>query len=132
MRKYYPQGTDEAHFELTAATEKAIEWLNSLGKRQFVGTESRLLSIFELLKQVVEGSETDPQTRIRELEKRKAAIEEEIAQVRDGQLELMDETRVRERFMEVGSTARGLLADFREVEQNFRDLDREVRERIAT
>jgi len=32
----------------------------------------------------------------------------------------------------VAATARGLLSDFREVEQNFRDLDRSVRERIAT
>ena len=132
LRKYYPPGSDEAHYELTAATEKAIEWLTSLGKRQFVGTESRLLSIFDLLRQVVEGSETDPKTRIAELEKRKAALNAEIDRIKGGQVDLMDETRVRERFLEVSTSARSLLADFREVEQNFRDLDREVRERIAT
>jgi hypothetical protein len=32
----------------------------------------------------------------------------------------------------MAATARGLLSDFREVEQNFRDLDRSVRDRIAT
>jgi hypothetical protein len=32
----------------------------------------------------------------------------------------------------MATTARELLSDFREVEQNFRDLDRSVRERIAT
>jgi flagellar motility protein MotE (MotC chaperone) len=132
LRKYYPPGQDEAHFELTPASEKAIEWLESLGKRQFVGTESRLLSIFELLRQVVEGSESDPRARLAELEKRRAALDEEIAQVRAGDIELMDATRVKERFLDVARTARSLLADFREVEQNFRDLDRQVRERIAT
>lgn len=132
LRKYYPANSDEAHFELSAASEKAIEWLASLSKRQFVGTESRLLTIVELLKQMVEGSETDPQARIHELEKRKAGIDQEIAQIRAGQLELMDETRVKERFLDVAASARSLLADFREVEQNFRDLDRAVRERIAT
>ena len=132
LRKYYPASGDEAHFELTAASEKAIEWLASLSKRQFVGTESRLLTIFELLKQMVEGSETDPEARIAELQKRKADLDREIAQIRAGQLELMDETRVKERFLEVAASARSLLADFREVEQNFRDLDRAVRERIAT
>lgn len=132
LRKYYPPGSDQAHYELTAATEKTIEWLTSLGKRQFVGTESRLLAIFDLLRQVVEGSETDPKTRIAELEKRKAGLNAEIARIKAGQVELMDETRVRERFLEVSNSARSLLADFREVEQNFRDLDREVRERIAT
>lgn len=132
LRKYYPPSQDEAHFELTPASEKAIEWLESLGKRQFVGTESRLLSIFELLRQVVEGSESDPRARLAELEKRRAVLDEEIAQVRAGTIELMDATRVKERFLDVTRTARSLLADFREVEQNFRDLDRQVRERIAT
>jgi len=132
LRKFYPPGNDEAHFELTPASEKAIEWLASLGKRQFVGTESRLLSIFELLRQMVQGSETDPQARILELEKRKAALDEEIARIRAGDVALMDDTRVRERFLEVDASSRSLLADFRQVEQNFRDLDRQVRERIAT
>ena len=99
LRKFYPPGNDEAHFELTPASEKAIEWLASLGKRQFVGTESRLLSIFELLRQMVQGSETDPQARILELEKRKAALDEEIARIRAGEVALMDDTRVRERFL---------------------------------
>lgn len=132
LRKFYPPNSDEAHYELTAATEKAIEWLGSLGKRQFVGTESRLLAIFDLLRQVVEGSETDPATRITELEKRKATLDAEIAKIKTGQLELMDATRIRERFLEVSSSADSLLADFREIEQNFRDLDRNVRECIAT
>ncbi|MFA5700632.1 MAG: DUF3375 domain-containing protein [Desulfuromonas sp.] len=132
LRKFYPPGSDEAHYELTAAAEKTIEWLSSLGKRQFVGTESRLLSIFDLLRQVVEGSETDPDTRIAELEKRKAALDTEIARIKAGQIDLMDATRVRERFLAINDSADSLLADFREIEQNFRDLDRQVRERIAT
>ena len=45
---------------------------------------------------------------------------------------MLDATRIKERFVQVATTARGLLSDFREVEQNFRDLDRSVRERIAT
>ena len=44
----------------------------------------------------------------------------------------MDATRIKERFLQIAHTARGLLSDFREVEQNFRELDRAVRERIAT
>lgn len=38
LRKFYPPGSDEAHFDLTPATEKAIEWLASLTERGFVGT----------------------------------------------------------------------------------------------
>jgi len=41
------------------------------------------------------------------------------------------ETGVRERYQQFAATARELLADFREVEENFRKLDRQLREKIA-
>ena len=69
---------------------------------------------------------------IAELERRKTAIEAEIRRIRDGHIYLLDSTRIKERFLQISATARELLSDFREVEQNFRNLDREVRERIAT
>ena len=53
LRKYYPSTSDEPCFELTPATEKAIEWLKDLERREFVGTESRLIKIIDLLKEIV-------------------------------------------------------------------------------
>lgn len=131
LRKYYPRDNDEPHYDLTPATEKAVQWLISLQGQQFIGAESRLLTVFELLREISEGSETDVEIRIDELTRRKQAIEAEIVEIRGGRLQLMDDTRLRERFLQMADTARGLLADFRQVEQNFRDLDRQVRERVA-
>jgi flagellar motility protein MotE (MotC chaperone) len=131
LRKFYAQGSDEPHFDLTPATEKAIVWLGTLIERSFVGTESRLLTLFELLKQMNEGSETDPQTRIAELHKRRDEIDAEIARVVAGDIPLLDDTALKDRFQQFIQLARELLADFREVEHNFRGLDRRVRERIA-
>jgi hypothetical protein len=132
LRKYYPPDSDEPHFDITPATEKVVDWLASLGQRKFVGTESRLMTIFELLRQLAEGTETDPWTRINELERRKRDIEAEIKRIREGHLYVLDSTRIKERFLQISATARELLSDLREVDQNFRDLDRAVRERIAT
>jgi hypothetical protein len=132
LRKFYPPGSDAPYYDLMPATERAIDWLAGLEQRQFVGTESRLLTVFELLRQMAHGTETDPAARIEALERHKAAIDVEIARIRAGELELMDPTQLRERFLQMAGTARALLADFRQVEQNFRDLDRQVRERIAT
>src|SRR5882762_3601265 len=84
LRKFYRQGSDEPHFDLTPATEKAIVWLDALTERSFVGTESRLLTLFELLRQMSEGSEADPEKRIAELQKRRDEIDAEIARVRSG------------------------------------------------
>jgi hypothetical protein len=131
LRKFYPPASDEPHFDLTPATEKAIAWLASLAERSFVGTESRLLTLFELLRQMDEGSEADPQLRLRELQRRRDEIDAEIARVREGDVALLTDTALRERFQQFTALARELLADFREVEHNFRGLDRRVRERIA-
>jgi len=131
LRKFYAQGSDEPHFDLTPATEKAIAWLGTLTERSFVGTESRLLTLFELLKQMSEGSETDPQARIAELHKRRDEIDFEIARIVAGDIPLLDDTALKDRFQQFIQLARELLTDFREVEHNFRRLDRRVRERIA-
>lgn len=131
LRKFYRLGTDEAQFDLTPATEKAIAWLAQLGERQFVGTESRLLTLFDLLKQMSEGSEADPTKRIAELHKKRDAIDAEIARVLSGDAPLLDDTAVKDRFQQFTHGARELLTDFREVQYNFRQLDRRVRERIA-
>ena len=131
LRKYYPSQGDEPHFDLTPATEKAIEWITSLRRRPFIGTESRLMTVFALLRELSEGTQLDVETRIAELERRRKVLDEEIARARAGTIDVLDATRIRDRFQQVETTARGLLTDFREVEQNFRELDRAVRERIA-
>lgn len=131
LRKFYRQGSDEAHFDLTPATEKAITWLGTLTERSFVGTESRLLTLVELLRQMDEGTESDPAKRIAELQRRRDEIDGEIAKVVAGDVPILDDTAIKDRFQQFMQLARELLSDFREVEQNFRMLDRRVRERIA-
>lgn len=131
LRKFYKPGTDEAQFDLTPATEKAIAWLQSLTERPFVGTESRLLTLFALLEQISAGTEADPLKRVDDLRKKRDALDAEITRVLTGDVPLLDDTAVKDRFQQFQQLARELLSDFREVEQNFRLLDRKVRERIA-
>ncbi len=131
LRKYYPDGTDEPHYDATPAVEKALQWLESLREREFVGTESRLKVIVELLRQIVFGTDPDPAGRLAELRRQRAAVDGQIAQLEAGELPMLDETAVRDRYQQFAGTARELLADFREVEENFRKLDRQLREKIA-
>ena len=131
LRTFYPPGTDEPHHDLTPDAEKALRWLGDLTERPFVGTESRLLTLFALLRQMSEGSEADPDARLAELYRRRAEIDAEIARIQGGDVPLLDDVAVKDRFLQFEQLARGLLTDFREVEQNFRALDRRVRERIT-
>lgn len=50
LRSYYPADSDEVHYEVTSAFEKAYAWVAALRERDFVGTESRLHTIVELLR----------------------------------------------------------------------------------
>jgi Protein of unknown function (DUF3375) len=131
LRRFYPARNDEVHYEVTPAFEKAYAWVESLRARSFVGTESRLHTIVELLRQIVHGSETDPQVRLTELRRQRDEIDAQITAVEAGDVIVMDETGVRDRYQQFSATARDLLSDFREVEENFRSLDRAARERIA-
>lgn len=131
LRRFYPPGDDEVHYEVTAAFEKAYSWVVSLKGRSFVGTESRLHTVVELLRQIVDGTEERPEVRLAALRRRRDEIDAEIAGVEAGNVPLLDATAVRDRYQQLSATARELLSDFREVEENFRRLDRAAREKIA-
>lgn len=131
LQATYPDGEDELHYNATAAFEKAYQWVLGLQHREFVGAESRLQSLIDLLRQIVHGAETDPQTRLEELHRQRAQLDREIEAAETGHVEVMDDRALRERYQLFSSSARELLSDFREVEENFRGLDRAARERIA-
>ena len=121
LRRFYPLGSDEVHYDATPAFNKAYAWVIGLGVRAFVGTESRLHTVVELLRQIVYGAETDPKVRLAELQRRRDAIDREIAEVEAGNLAVLGPTSLRDRYQQFVATARELLSDFREVEENFRE-----------
>jgi Protein of unknown function (DUF3375) len=131
LRKYYPPDSEEAHYDLAPSVEKALLWVQELRSRDFVGTESRLNTVFELLRQMVFGADEDPEHRLVELRRRRAELDEEIARAERGDVAVLDAVSQRDRYQQFSRTARELLSDFREVEENFRRLDRRLREQIA-
>ena len=131
LRRFYPSRSDEIHYEATATLEKAFRWVEQLRERSFVGTESRLHTLVSLLREIVHGSADDPQVRIDELSRRRDEIDEEIERIRRGDAGALDAVAVQDRYQLFTSMSRELLSDFREVEENFRRLDRTAREKIA-
>ncbi|MGN7150400.1 DUF3375 domain-containing protein [Arthrobacter sp. SAFR-179] len=132
LRKYYAPGEDEPRYDLTAAAEDVVRWVETLRGRDFVATQSRLTSIFAVLKQLVQQSETDPEVRLAELQRQRDGIDAEMQRIRDGNVRVMTAPEALDHLQQLTALARDLLSDFREVEQNFRKLDRQVREQIAT
>ncbi len=132
LRKFYIEGQDDPIFDLTPTTEDAVRWVQSLQGREFVATQSRLTGIFALLKSLVQGSETDPVLRLAQLSAERATIDAQIEAVSAGDMPVMTAPEALDHYQQLRAQAQDLLSDFREVEQNFRNLDRKVRERIAT
>jgi flagellar motility protein MotE (MotC chaperone) len=131
LRRFYPSGSDQVHYDALPSLERAYAWVVGLAVRSFVGTESRLHTVVELLRQIVHGTESDPEARLSELRRRREIIDREIAEVSAGTVVLLGGTAIRDRYQQFGATARELLSDFREVAENFRSLDRGAREQIA-
>lgn len=126
LRKF-PGKTDEFVYELTPASEQVFKWIDSLEKREFIGTESRLKNLFERIQKLVSKTQLSASERLKQLEEQKQALDEEIENIKAGKLEMLDDRQIKEEYFLIEDTAKSLLADFREVEQNFRDLDREKR-----
>lgn len=127
LRKTFDQ-QDEPTFTLTAATEKAIAWLEDLSQPdEFIGTESRFLQIFDLLKELQERSTTDVESRIQQLERDRDRIQQEIDEIRtSGIVPQFSSTQLQERFLLANRVTRQLIADFKDIENNFRELTRKV------
>lgn len=129
LRRYYEEGDDPV-YELSPATENALKWLEDLNKQQFVGTHSRLLQFFDLLQQIVNAT-SGPYERIQHLQEERKKIEKQIEQIKRGDFVKPSETLLKENYFLAEETARRLLSDFRQVEENFRELDTKTRQTIV-
>lgn len=129
LRRYYEEADDPV-YELSPATENALKWLEDLNKQQFIGTHSRLLQFFTLLQQIVNAT-SGPYERIKHLEKERNKIDQEIEQIKRGDFMHPSETQLKENYFLAEETARRLLSDFRQVEENFRELDTKTRQTIV-
>lgn len=131
LRKYHASG-DEAVYELTPHTQKALEFLESLQKRAFVGSRSKLHIIFELLEDLEFETNLDDAKRIEKLQEQKQHLDEQIAQILQKQDIRFDSSRIKEHYMLLLETTRALRYDFSEIEHNFRELNTLAMEQIAT
>ena len=129
LRKSYPNDSDEAEYELTPDTEKALVWLEELANpKEFVATESRLLQIFTLLRKITYHAEESVDDKVARLEQEKHDLEVKIQKLRSEEQTPIDPRQVKENYYELYANAKALLSDFRQIEYNFRELNHSIRE----
>ncbi len=129
LKKLYSDEAEEPVFELTTAAERAMQWLEDLHARPFVGAESRLELIFRQLEEIVLFSTPDAEPRVAALRAQQAALQTQIEAVEATNMaEAYTAVQLTERFANALDLARGLEGDFRQLEENFKELARELAE----
>lgn len=129
LRKYYGEDAQEPVFELTSGAEKALWWLDQLSQTEFVGTESRLESIFNGLDEILKNSNPNVEDRISQLKQEIDKLRAQIDSIRaSGIAPTYTPVQLNERYARILATGRELLGDFRLVEENFKKIAQDIAE----
>jgi Protein of unknown function (DUF3375) len=128
----YPDEQGEIFYELSSHSSKTLDWLASLKKEEFVGTESKFNNILNQLKELVEFTNENTEKRIQILEERKLEIEKQIKRIKIGQdVKVFEEYEIVPRFKQLNQSARELISDFKEVEDNFKEITKGIYQKHA-
>ncbi len=131
LRRYH--GSEgEVVFELTPYVHKALEFVESLEKREFVGSHSKFTIIFELLEKLEFETSLSDEERIEALQRQKSEIDEKIEAIQLKRDLRFDDSRIKEHYMQIIEIAQRLTYDFTEMEYKFKELNTHAMEKIST
>ncbi len=133
LRKWIKSGLiveREGQIMATDALQRSLAFLNALEEKSMTSTASRLATVQREIENLEAKLSPDQERRSRLLQEKIAALEEEIEAVKRGDFEVLDGATAAEGIREVYQLAVSLRADFRRVEDSYREADRELRQRI--
>lgn len=81
----YQNEEGEVIYEISSHTSKLIDWVVSLKKEDYIGTESKFKTLFSQLKELVEYSNEDREKRLELLRTKKMEIEHQIQRLEMGE-----------------------------------------------
>lgn len=123
----YQDEVGEIYYELSSHSSKTLDWLSSLKREEYVGAESKFKNIFNQLKELVEFTNEDIEKRIQLLEDKKLEIEQQIQRIKIGEdVKVFQDFEIVPRFNQLTKSAKELLSDFKEVEDNFKEITKDI------
>lgn len=124
--------THEPFVTLTRHTEKVFQALELLREKDFIGTESKLLDLFTKVQELVQRTNEDPEERIKALQEKRRQIDEEIKLIKQtGEVPVYEPWQIKSRWAEIERLSKELSGDFREVEENFKEIYKTISHRHA-
>ena len=123
----YRNEDGEIYYELSSHSIKVFDWLYSLKREEYIGTESKFKSIITQLRELVEYTNEDREKRLRILEDKKLEIEHQIQRLQMGDdVKIFEEYEIVPRFKQISKLAKELLSDFKDVDDNFKNIIKDI------
>lgn len=123
----YRNEDGEIYYELSSHSSKVIDWVSGLKQEEYIGTESKFKSIITQLKELAEYTNEDKEKRLRLLEDKKLEIEQQIQRLKMGEdINVFEEFQIVPRFQQITKLAKELLSDFKDVDDNFKIIIKEI------
>ncbi len=116
----------------TDALSAAIQFIDSLDNRIMTSTASRLSVVQREIENLEVGLNPNPESRKASIRRKIQQLESELADAEAGHVPVLAEAEAVERIREVFNLATGLRADFRRVEDSWREADRSLRQSIMS
>lgn len=121
----------EGRLYATDALEAALRFVVGLDGRIMTSTASRLSVVQREIENLEAALNPDPHSRAEHLRRRMAALQAELDAVEAGEVRVPSEAEAVEGIREVYALATSLRADFRRVEDSWREADRQLRQSIV-
>ncbi|MCL6422452.1 DUF3375 domain-containing protein [Brachybacterium sp. JHP9] len=122
----------ETTFEPSPATIDAVQFIASLEEHRPTTTQSRLQLVLQQFDRLAQETETDRDIRLRDLQRRRAEIEREIADLSEGELMLPAPAASADRLRDILQIASELSGDFLQYREDLRAVDLHLREQILS
>lgn len=114
----------------TDALQSVIAFVEGLDNRIMTSTASRLSVVQREIELLESGLNPDASERITNLERRINSLQQELNAAQDGKVPVLDAPEAIERIRDIYTLATGLRADFRRVEDSWRQADKALRQNI--
>lgn len=121
----------EGRLYATDALESALRFTASLEGRIMTSTASRLALVQREVERLDTRLNTDPEARAAQLRAQIQALQEELVRAEAGHVEVASPQEAAESIRELYTLAVGLRADFRRVEDSWREADQRLRHDIV-
>lgn len=114
----------------TDALNSALIFVDSLDSRIMTSTASRLSIVQQQIEKLAVSLNPNPQVHVQALEQKIQSLQQQLERAQQGHVEQLTEQQAKESILDIYQLSTGLYADFRRVEDSWREADKVLRQRM--